>query len=245
MGENHKEHKDVFEFLCLLCVFLVFSSPREFIARLLATALAGLVNIGYIKVIGLKMNTKEFQQRLQKIEGLVRNIESAVDPVVRASAVELMQSLMELHGAGIERIMEITFDTGTVGSQIIDRFADDPLVASLLLLYGLHPADIETRVIQALEKVRPYLQSHGGNVELLGIADGVIHLRLQGSCNGCASSAMTLKLAIEEAIYEAAPDLTAIEVEGVVEQPPSGLVQLGKGREKRTTKIQRAQRSES
>ena len=186
------------------------------------------------------MNTKEFQQRLQKIEGLVRNIEAAADPVVRASAVELMQSLMELHGAGIERMMEITFDTGTVGSEIIDRFADDPLVASLLLLYGLHPADIETRVMQGLAKVRPYLQSHGGSVEMLGIADGVVRLRLEGSCNGCASSAMTLKLAIEEAIYEAAPDLTAIEVEGVVEQPPSGLIQLGKGREKRTTKAQRS-----
>ncbi len=174
-----------------------------------------------------QFDKKDFQRRLQKIEELVHTIESAADPRVRASAVELMQSLMELHGAGIERMMEIVFETSVVGNGMIDRFAEDDLAASLLLLYGLHPLDIETRVVQALDKVRPYLRSHGGNVELLGISDAVVRLRLQGSCNGCASSAMTLKLAIEEAIYEAAPEATGLEVEGVVgETPRSGLVQL-------------------
>jgi len=135
---------------------------------------------------------------------------------------------MDLHGAGIERMMEIAFEAGAANGELIDRFADDDLVASLLLLHGLHPLDIETRVAQALDKVRPYLRSHGGNVELLGISEGVVSLKLQGSCNGCASSAMTLKLAIEEAIYQAAPDVTALEVEGVVAQqrPPAELVQL-------------------
>ena len=174
-----------------------------------------------------QFDKKDFQQRLQKIEQLVQTIESSADPRVRASAVELMQSLMELHGAGIERMMEIVFESG--GGDIIDRFADDDLAASLLLLYGMHPLDMETRVMQALEKVRPYLRSHGGNVELIGVTDSVVRLKLQGSCNGCASSAMTLKLAIEEAIYESAPDVTGLEVEGVVAKTPrSGLVQLEK-----------------
>src|SRR5262245_35848337 len=174
-----------------------------------------------------KLDKKDFQQQLQKIEVLVHTIESAADPNVRASAVELMQSLMELHGAGIERMMEIVFENRAAGSEIIDRLAGDDLVASLLLLYGLHPLDIETRVMQALDKVRPYLRSHGGNVELIWIADGIVRLRFVGSCHGCASSAMTLKLAIEEAIYEFAPDVAALDVEGVVAQsPPSGLVQL-------------------
>ena len=175
-------------------------------------------------------DNREFQQRLHKIEGLVNAIESAADPNVRASAVELMRSLMDLHGAGIERMMEIIFEAGTVNGEragIIDRFAADDLVASLLLLHGLHPLAVETRVVQALDKVRPYLRSHGGNVELLGISEGVVSLKLQGSCNGCASSAMTLKLAIEEAIYEAAPDVIALQVEGVVAQRlPTELVQL-------------------
>src|SRR5215208_581160 len=108
-----------------------------------------------------QLDKKEFQQRLQKIEGLVQTIESAADPHVRASAIELMQALMEVHGAGIERMMEIVFERA--GSDIIDQFGEDDLVASLLLLYGLHPLDVESRVLQGLDKVRPYLRSHGGN----------------------------------------------------------------------------------
>jgi Fe-S cluster biogenesis protein NfuA/nitrite reductase/ring-hydroxylating ferredoxin subunit len=171
---------------------------------------------------------KEFQQRLQKIEELVRDIESAADPHLRASAIELMQTLMELHGAGLGRMMEIIFDSGDQGVEIIDALGRDELAKSLLLLYDLHPLNMETRVMQALDKVRPYLQSHGGNVELLGMQDGIVCLRLTGSCYGCGSSQMTLKLAIEEAIFESAPDVAALEVEGVVEQmpKPSGLVQL-------------------
>lgn len=170
---------------------------------------------------------KDLQKQLQRIEELVARIESFADPVARATAHELVQSLMNLHSAGIERMLEMTADAGTPGMEIIDQLAGDQLVASLLLLYGLHPVDIETRVIHALEEVRPYLQSHGGNVELLGIDEGVLRLRLQGSCHGCGSSAQTLKLAIEEAIYDAAPDIVELRVEGAVqEQAPSGLVKL-------------------
>jgi Fe-S cluster biogenesis protein NfuA/nitrite reductase/ring-hydroxylating ferredoxin subunit len=153
------------------------------------------------------------------------------DPEARASALELVQSLMELHGGGLERMMEIASEKGEAGEAIMDEFARDELVKGLLLLYGLHPVALETRVMQALDKVRPYLHSHGGNVEMLGIEEvGVVRLRLQGSCKSCPSSAMTLKLAIEEAIYEAAPDVTAIEAEGVLEPPApsSGLVPLGR-----------------
>src|SRR6185295_19669255 len=97
---------------------------------------------------------------------------------------------------------------------IVDQLAQDELVASVLLLYDLHPVDLETRVRRALEKNRPYLKSHGGNVELVAIDDGVVRLRMEGSCHGCPSSAVTLKLAIEQAIHEAAPDVNAILVEG-------------------------------
>jgi Fe-S cluster biogenesis protein NfuA/nitrite reductase/ring-hydroxylating ferredoxin subunit len=166
---------------------------------------------------------------MEKIEGLVRTIENLPDAAARTSALALMQALMEFHGAGLERLMELIADAGEPGYAVFDKFAADDLVGSLLLLYGLHPLPIETRVTQALDKVRPYLDSHGGNVELLGIADGVVRLRMQGSCKSCPSSAMTLKLAIEEAIYAAAPDVVAIEAEGVAEQPPAtGFVQIGK-----------------
>jgi Fe-S cluster biogenesis protein NfuA/nitrite reductase/ring-hydroxylating ferredoxin subunit len=169
----------------------------------------------------------ESQQLIQRIDELIRKIETMADPEARACAVELLQSLMELNGAGIERMLEIAAQTGAAGEAIIDDCVHDELVRGLLLLYGLHPVALETRVLEALDKVRPYLHSHGGNVELLGVEDGVVRLRLQGSCKSCPSSAMTLKLAIEEAIYEAAPDVAAIEAEGVLEQPAvSGFVPL-------------------
>ncbi len=170
-------------------------------------------------------------QSMEQIEGLIRKIEALPDPEARASAIALMQALMEFHGSGLDRMMEIIADSGEGGYAVFDRFAADDLVGSLLLLYGLHPLPLETRVTQALDKVRPYLDSHGGNVELLGVDDGVVRLRMQGSCKSCPSSALTLKLAIEEAIYAAAPDVVSIEAEGVQEHSPiskSGFVQIGK-----------------
>ena len=176
-----------------------------------------------------KMNV---ERELRKIETLVQTIESAADPHVRASAVELMETVMGLHREGIERMMEIIFRAGETGEAMIDDFTRDDLIANLLLLYSLHPLDLETRVRQALDQARPFLRSHGGDVELLGIREGAVRLRLQGNCQGCGSSALTLLQTIEEAVYNVAPDLTALEVEGVTQPPQrsaaSGLVQLQK-----------------
>ncbi len=96
------------------------------------------------------------------------------------------------------------------------------MVGNLLVLHDLHPDDVLTRVQAALDRVRPYLGSHAGGVSLLGVdADGVAHLRLEGSCDGCASSALTVKSAIEDAILVAAPDVVAVEAEGMVEPGPA------------------------
>jgi Fe-S cluster biogenesis protein NfuA len=177
-----------------------------------------------------KCEDQAFHERLEQLDGLIQAIDTCADPAMRARAREAIQTLMELHGAGLERILEIVAGGDAPASAIIDRFARDDLVGSLLLLYGLHPLDLDTRVRQALDQARPYLQSHGGNVELLGItSDGVVQLRLEGSCHGCPSSALTLRQTIEEQVYAAAPDVSAIEVEGLVEQParlPQGFIPL-------------------
>src|SRR5262249_29814696 len=128
-------------------------------------------------------------------------------------AEELVRLLMELYGAALTRILETIDDTDSA-DKIFDRFAADDLVASLLILHGLHPLNVETRIAHALDRVRPYLGSHGGDVKLLGVKEGVVHLRLEGSCHGCPSSTVTMKLAIEKAIEEAAPEVARIEVEG-------------------------------
>jgi Fe-S cluster biogenesis protein NfuA len=157
---------------------------------------------------------RAMRERLQRVDTLLQEVDGQPDGAARSRTKEIVQGLMEFHGAGIERILEKIASSGEAGQKLIDSLAEDELIASLLLLYGLHPLDLTARVAQALENVRPYLHSHGGNVELLGIDDGVVRLRLQGSCHGCPSSAMTLKQTIEEAIHEKAPDAVAIEVEG-------------------------------
>ena len=124
-----------------------------------------------------------------------------------------MQAVLDLHGAALEQLLGHLEQAGEPGRAILDACAQDEVVSGLLLLHGLHPLDLEARVWQALEGVRPYLRSHGGNVELLGVNDGVVRLRLEGSCHSCPSSAVTMKQTVEEAILVKAPEVTAVEVE--------------------------------
>lgn len=140
---------------------------------------------------------------------------AAAGPVAHERAEELVRLVVDLYGAGLERLLEILHERGALDDDSLDALADDELVAGLLLVHGLHPYDVTTRVEQALVSVRPYLGSHGGDVQLLDVVDGVVRLRLLGSCDGCPSSSVTLKLAVEGAIEAAAPEVTAIEVEDV------------------------------
>ena len=133
--------------------------------------------------------------------------------MARGRAEELVREVTDLYGAGLARILEILDDRGPARRGTLDALAADELVASLLLIHGLHPQDLQTRVAAALDGVRPYLGSHGGDVELLDVSDdGVVRLKLLGTCQGCPSSSVTLKFAVEEAIESAAPEVTAIEV---------------------------------
>ncbi len=157
---------------------------------------------------------QEFQTRMGRLEGLLKEIERTADPAVRERTREIVQALLDLHGAGLEKILEGVAATGEAGRAVIDALARDNLVGSLLLLHDLHPLDVEARMHLALEEVRPYLDAHGGNVELLGVRDGVVRLRLHGSGHSCPSSARTMQQTIEEAIYGKAPEVTAVEVEG-------------------------------
>ena len=166
------------------------------------------------------LDDKGLQERVARMDTLLEEIEALKDPNARSKAAEVVGVLLDLYGDGLARMMEVVA-RGEERERNFEAFAQDELISHLLLLHGLHPLDVETRVVEALEEVRPYLQSHGGNVELLGIEGGVVRVRLEGSCDGCPSSAVTLKLAIEEAVLKAAPDLEGIEAEGVTEPKPA------------------------
>jgi Fe-S cluster biogenesis protein NfuA/nitrite reductase/ring-hydroxylating ferredoxin subunit len=171
------------------------------------------------------LDDSQLEERVGRIEGLLGEIETLEDPNARARTAEMIQALLELYGEGLGRIVENVADLGSM--ELKDALLEDELVSHLLLLHGLHPVDVDTRVLGALDEVRPYLESHGGNVQFLGIEGGVARVRLEGSCDGCPSSTMTLKLAIEEAIQKAAPELEGVEAEGVAEPPPQSTIIAG------------------
>ena len=112
---------------------------------------------------------KEFHQRIGRLDALLQDIDRSADGAVRDKARQIVQILMEFHGAGLARIMELLSAQGETGRPLAEALSRDDLVGSLLLLYELHPLSLEDRVKQALEKVRPYLRSHKGNVELLAV----------------------------------------------------------------------------
>jgi Fe-S cluster biogenesis protein NfuA/nitrite reductase/ring-hydroxylating ferredoxin subunit len=164
------------------------------------------------------LDDQELRERVGRIETLLEEIESFEDPEARAKTAEMVQALLELYGEGLGRIVESVGHLG--GEDLKDELLGDELITHLLLLHGLHPVDVETRVLGALDEVRPYLESHGGNVQFLGRGDGVARLRLEGGCDGCPSSTRTLKLAREEAVQKEAPELEGVEAEGVAERQP-------------------------
>jgi Fe-S cluster biogenesis protein NfuA/nitrite reductase/ring-hydroxylating ferredoxin subunit len=128
----------------------------------------------------------------------------------RERAEQLVREVVELYGAGLSRVIAAVGDQADSG--MLDRLVADDLVASLLLVHGLHPHDLRRRVSDALDRVRPYLGSHGGDVHLRDIVGDTVRLEFAGSCKSCPSSAVTLELAVEDAIRAAAPEVSSIEV---------------------------------
>ena len=148
----------------------------------------------------------------ERIE-LLLEASAAAGPVARERAEELVRLVVELYGAGLERLLELAYDAGALSDDLLEAMAGDELVSSLLLVHGLHPYGVQDRVERALEEVRPYLGSHGGDVRLLEVSDeGVVHLEMLGSCDGCGSSSVTLEHKVDGAIRTAAPEIVAIEI---------------------------------
>lgn len=149
------------------------------------------------------MNDEQARERAARLEELLEALET-LPPAARDTATEAVATLLDLYGEAFARI---------AGRLPADLLAGDELIAHLLMVHDLHPAPVEQRVEGALDEVRPYLRSHGGEVELLAVRDGVVRLRLQGSCSGCPASRTTLEQAVEQAIRTGVPEVEAIEAE--------------------------------
>ncbi|MFI5972168.1 NifU family protein [Streptomyces sp. NPDC051452] len=162
----------------------------------------------------------------ERVAALLDELARTGDPRARAAADELVRTLVEFYGEGLARVVRL-LGNAPPGADPVAVLVADELVADLLILHDLHPEDTLTRVGRALDKVRPYLGSHAGDVEVLGLDDGsaegqVLRLRLRGSCDGCPSSAQTVRWTIEEAVARTAPEIARIDVEGATEAPAAG-----------------------
>jgi len=171
------------------------------------------------------MNDGEFQGHTQRIEQLVERAAAVADESARSTALELLQSVMDLHGAVMSRVVEILSDSGEAGRNSLTKLGSDPLVCGLLVLYGIHPVALEDRITQAVVKVRPQLGKLGGTVELLGIADSVVRIKIGSAGHSCGSSADALSKLVKGAILEAAPEVLEVVVEGTTSSA-SGFVPL-------------------
>ena len=156
-----------------------------------------------------------------RVQELTERLAQLPDPAARESADELVAAVLELYGKGLERIFAVIDEAGETGAEVKEQLQNDGLVASLMLIHDLYPVPLEDRVREALESVRPYMESHGGNVELLEMKNGTARISLEGSCKTCPASTSTLELAIKQALDEAAPDLEALIVEGAESMQPT------------------------
>lgn len=158
----------------------------------------------------------------EHIERILDELAGIADERVSQRATELVRMLMSFYGSGLRRILEVLHES-PAGAELLDELAADDLVGSQLVLHDLHPRSTVERVTEALDSIRPYLGSHAGDVELIGIDDdGVLRLRLKGTCDGCPSSTVTVKYAIEKAVNDAAPEITDIDVAGMATEEDTG-----------------------
>lgn len=165
---------------------------------------------------------RSVQQMADRVAALLAGFDSVSTPrQARESAEALVQTIVGLYGKGLERVLEIAYDSsGDRADALFENLVADPFVETLLCLHDLHPVAVADRVAAALDSVRPYLASHEGGVEIAAIEDGVVVLRLEGSCDGCPSSTATVKLAVEKAILERVPEIHEVRALG---SAPEGL----------------------
>ena len=171
-------------------------------------------------------NDGEFQEQVRQLGKLIAQFDELPDGATKTAARDLVQLLMDIHGRGLERVMEIVFDSGDSGQKIIDRLGQDSIVGNLLLLYSLHPDGLEARIQSALDRMRPQLRKLACTIELENVQEGAVQVRLATSGHSCGSSTKDLRSIVEDGMFEFAPDVTSLEILGLEEPTPAGFVTL-------------------
>ncbi len=167
----------------------------------------------------------EFQHLLEWLGTGLERMEEIQDEKTREEVFAFLEGIDVLHRQGLGRILDLIGSLG--GQKAVERISQDPIVRTLLEMYDLPEADEQTQVERVLEDVYPYFQSHGGKLDLLGVENGRVRVRLSGSCEGCPGTATTLQRVVEEALREGFPGFKEL----VAEEPPparKNIVQIGR-----------------
>lgn len=172
------------------------------------------------------MNNSEFQLHARRVDELVQRVSALPESETRQAALELVQSIMDLHGASISRMLELLEGGGETGRNFLARLASDPMICGLLVLYGIHPVPLEQRVGQAVQKLVPQLRKFGASVQVREITDAIVRLDLEKDASGLRYSPEKIQASIEQAIREAAPEVVEIVIEGLTSSfVPIGMIQ--------------------
>ncbi len=158
----------------------------------------------------VQVTDQEYAAGAQRFGELIEEFEVLPLPEVREKVFELLKAVDVIHRAGLSRLAGFLQAAGQ--EQLLEEAAQDETVRTLLLLYDLLPGDELTQAEAALEAIRPYMHSHGGEVEVLGVEDGMVHLRLAGACHGCAGSTLTLRRGIQAALRDGFPGFKGMRV---------------------------------
>jgi len=170
--------------------------------------------------------TTNFHEQVRKLGELIAQFDRMPDSPQKSAGKELVQLLMDVHGQGLERILELVFESRESGSALIDRLGKDDIAGGLLLLYSLHPDAFETRVQTAIERIRPRLRKLSCAIDLLSIENAVVRVQLTKGGHSCGSSTRELQAIVEGGIYELAPDVALLEILGLEEPASTGFVAL-------------------
>jgi Fe-S cluster biogenesis protein NfuA len=169
------------------------------------------------------MQNSAIRDEIQALEERLAHLEQLPPGESREAGLAAAEGLLRVYGEALRRVVSL------IGHEAVQTLQEDELVSQLLLLHELHPASLEERVTSALAELSPYIGSHGGGIELVSIEGDVARVRLEGSCVGCSASTATLKLAVEEAVLRAAPELRAVEATEeypITHDPPGPLLPM-------------------
>jgi hypothetical protein len=172
------------------------------------------------------MDDQEFRDQIARIEGLIGSIESAADPALRATAKNLVQSVMDLHAGAIDRILELLSKAGEPGRALVRALALDELVGSVLVLYDLHPDDFNTRASRGIEKARQALARRGADLQVLAIEGFSVRIRIDTGGHSCGSTLNDLETLVREALLASAPDAVEVLIETPQDRTASTFVPL-------------------